>query len=218
MARHARHRRHDAAELKRASWCLRPPCRSARPATLSSSSRTAWQRFRTFRSSGRSAVRRHRVGSERRRNRRHRRPVAVVRRHARQPAPAESRRQLIHEYFRDLYPPPGADDADDGVADRFRRFAYRLLPVAALPAVDFPTIQITATLPGASPETMAASVASPIERQLSTISGISSMNVVVLAGHDADHDPVRSRPQYRRRRRSTCRPRLRPRSAGCRSK
>jgi HAE1 family hydrophobic/amphiphilic exporter-1 len=57
----------------------------------------------------------------------------------------------------------------------FGVFAYRLLPVAALPAVDFPTIQITATLPGASPETMAASVASPIERQLSTISGITSM-------------------------------------------
>jgi hydrophobic/amphiphilic exporter-1 (mainly G- bacteria), HAE1 family len=57
----------------------------------------------------------------------------------------------------------------------FGAFAYRLLPVAALPAVDFPTIQITATLPGASPETMAASVAAPIERQLSTISGISSM-------------------------------------------
>jgi HAE1 family hydrophobic/amphiphilic exporter-1 len=57
----------------------------------------------------------------------------------------------------------------------FGAFAYRLLPVAALPAVDFPTIQITATFPGASPETMAASVASPIERQLSTISGISSM-------------------------------------------
>ena len=58
----------------------------------------------------------------------------------------------------------------------FGAFAYRLLPVAALPAVDFPTIQITAQFPGASPETMAASVASPIERQLSTISGISSMN------------------------------------------
>jgi len=57
----------------------------------------------------------------------------------------------------------------------FGIFAYRLLPVAALPAVDFPTIQITAVFPGASPETMAASVASPIERQLSTISGISSM-------------------------------------------
>src|SRR6202140_3693610 len=58
----------------------------------------------------------------------------------------------------------------------FGAFSYRLLPVAALPAVDFPTIQITAQLPGASPETMAASVASPIERQLSTIAGISSMS------------------------------------------
>src|ERR1700742_1507633 len=57
----------------------------------------------------------------------------------------------------------------------FGVFAYRLLAVAALPAVDFPTIQITASLPGASPETMAASVAGPIERQLSTIAGISSM-------------------------------------------
>jgi HAE1 family hydrophobic/amphiphilic exporter-1 len=57
----------------------------------------------------------------------------------------------------------------------FGVFAYRLLPVSALPRVDFPTIEITATLPGASPETMAASVASPIERQLSTIAGISSM-------------------------------------------
>ncbi|HQS49070.1 MAG: hypothetical protein B7Y12_20675, partial [Rhizobiales bacterium 24-66-13] len=47
-------------------------------------------------------------------------------------------------------------------------FAYRLLPVAALPRVDFPTINITATLPGASPETMASAVATPIERQLST--------------------------------------------------
>ena len=58
----------------------------------------------------------------------------------------------------------------------FGAFAYRLLPVAALPAVDFPTIQISAQLPGASPETMASSVAAPIERQLSTIAGISSMN------------------------------------------
>src|SRR5437660_4487158 len=57
----------------------------------------------------------------------------------------------------------------------FGIFGYRLLSVAALPAVDFPTIQVTATLPGASPETMAASVAGPIERQMSTIAGISSM-------------------------------------------
>ena len=58
----------------------------------------------------------------------------------------------------------------------FGFFAYKLLSVSALPRVDFPTIEITATLPGASPETMAASIASPIERQLSTIAGISSMS------------------------------------------
>ncbi len=54
-------------------------------------------------------------------------------------------------------------------------FGYRTLPVAALPSVDFPTIQVTATLPGASPETMAASVATVLERQFSTISGITSI-------------------------------------------
>ncbi|MBI1204434.1 MAG: MMPL family transporter [Rhodopseudomonas sp.] len=64
-------------------------------------------------------------------------------------------------------------------------FGYRLLPVAALPAVDFPTIRIVATLPGASPETMAASVASPIERQLSTIAGISSMTSSSSSGNTA---------------------------------
>src|SRR3974390_1267003 len=64
----------------------------------------------------------------------------------------------------------------------FGAFAYRLLSVAALPAVDFPTIQITANLPGASPETMAASVAGPIERQLSTIAGITSMTSTSALG------------------------------------
>jgi hydrophobic/amphiphilic exporter-1 (mainly G- bacteria), HAE1 family len=54
-------------------------------------------------------------------------------------------------------------------------FGFRLLPVAALPAVDFPTIQITATLPGASPETMGSSVAGPIERALSAIPGVMSI-------------------------------------------
>jgi HAE1 family hydrophobic/amphiphilic exporter-1 len=55
-------------------------------------------------------------------------------------------------------------------------FGFRLLPVSALPKVDYPTIAITATLPGASADTMAASVAGPIERQLSTVPGISSMS------------------------------------------
>jgi len=64
----------------------------------------------------------------------------------------------------------------------FGIFAYRLLAVSALPAVDFPTISITATLPGASPETMAASVAAPIERQLSTIAGISALTSTSALG------------------------------------
>src|SRR6202040_3812043 len=58
----------------------------------------------------------------------------------------------------------------------FGVFGFPLLPGSPLPKVDFPTIAVTATLPGASADTMAASVAGPIERQLSTIAGISSMS------------------------------------------
>jgi HAE1 family hydrophobic/amphiphilic exporter-1 len=53
--------------------------------------------------------------------------------------------------------------------------AYRLLPVSDLPNVDFPTIQVTARLPGASPETMASAVATPLEKQFSTIASLDSM-------------------------------------------
>jgi hydrophobic/amphiphilic exporter-1 (mainly G- bacteria), HAE1 family len=54
--------------------------------------------------------------------------------------------------------------------------SYRLLPVSDLPNVDFPTIQVSANLPGASPETMASSVATPLEQQFSSIAGITSMS------------------------------------------
>ena len=60
----------------------------------------------------------------------------------------------------------------------FGAVAFRALPVAALPSVDYPTIQVNAALPGASPETMASSVATPLEREFSTIAGIQSMNSV----------------------------------------
>jgi hydrophobe/amphiphile efflux-1 (HAE1) family protein len=53
--------------------------------------------------------------------------------------------------------------------------SYRLLPVAALPTVDFPTITVTATLPGASPDTMASSVATPLEQQFAAIPGLAQM-------------------------------------------
>ena len=58
----------------------------------------------------------------------------------------------------------------------FGTIAFRALPVAALPSVDYPTIQVSAAVPGASPETMASSVATPLEREFSTIAGIQSMN------------------------------------------
>ena len=59
---------------------------------------------------------------------------------------------------------------------------YRLLPVSDLPNVDFPTIQVVATLPGANPDTMAASVATPLEKQFSTIAGLDSMSSVNALG------------------------------------
>ncbi len=57
----------------------------------------------------------------------------------------------------------------------FGLYAYRFLPVSDLPNVDFPTIQVTASLPGANPDTMASAVAIPLERQFSTIAGVDSM-------------------------------------------
>ncbi|HYL82443.1 MAG TPA: efflux RND transporter permease subunit, partial [Candidatus Acidoferrum sp.] len=57
----------------------------------------------------------------------------------------------------------------------FGFMAYRFLPVNDLPKVDFPTIQVAASLPGASPETMASAVATPLEKQFSTIDGVDNM-------------------------------------------
>src|SRR5713226_2336802 len=64
----------------------------------------------------------------------------------------------------------------------FGAIGYRALPVSDLPNVDFPTILVSATLPGASPESMAASVATPLEKQFSTIAGLDSMNSVNTLG------------------------------------
>src|SRR5712691_4474452 len=64
----------------------------------------------------------------------------------------------------------------------FGIMAYRLLPVSDLPNVDFPTIQVQAALPGASPETMASAVATPLEKQFSTIAGVDSMTSTSAQG------------------------------------
>ena len=64
----------------------------------------------------------------------------------------------------------------------FGLLGYRLLPVSDLPNVDFPTILVTANLPGSSPETMASAVATPLEKQFTTIAGIATMNSVSSLG------------------------------------
>ncbi|HXJ76311.1 MAG TPA: efflux RND transporter permease subunit, partial [Candidatus Dormibacteraeota bacterium] len=64
----------------------------------------------------------------------------------------------------------------------FGIIGYRYLPVSDLPSVDYPTISVAASLPGASPETMASAVATPLERQFTTIAGVDSMSSVSAQG------------------------------------
>src|SRR5438270_1994546 len=64
----------------------------------------------------------------------------------------------------------------------FGVMAYRTLPVSDLPNVDFPTILVSASLPGATPDTMASAVAMPLEKQFSTIAGIDSMTSTSTQG------------------------------------
>ncbi len=64
----------------------------------------------------------------------------------------------------------------------FGIIAYRSLPVSDLPSVDYPTINVSASLPGASPSTMASAVATPLEKQFSTIAGVDSMSSISALG------------------------------------
>src|ERR1700691_1417844 len=64
----------------------------------------------------------------------------------------------------------------------FGVLSYESLPVSALPTVEHPTIQVQAALPGANPDTMASSVATPLEKEFSTIAGIDSMSAASSLG------------------------------------
>jgi hydrophobic/amphiphilic exporter-1 (mainly G- bacteria), HAE1 family len=64
----------------------------------------------------------------------------------------------------------------------FGSMSYRLLPISDLPSVDYPTIQVTASRPGASPETMAAAVTRPLEKQFSSIAGLDTLNSTTTLG------------------------------------
>ena len=78
--------------------------------------------------------------------------------------------------------------------------AYRFLPVASMPTVDFPTISVTASRPGADPETMAQTVAAPLERRLGEIPGVIEMTSRSSLGNSPHHRAVRPQPRHRRRR------------------
>src|ERR1700752_608553 len=67
----------------------------------------------------------------------------------------------------------------------FGVLGYKALPVSDLPNVDFPTIQVSAGLPGANPETMASAVALPLEKQFATIAGVTSINSTNFPGNSS---------------------------------
>ena len=77
--------------------------------------------------------------------------------------------------------------------------AYRALPVSDLPHVDYPTLNVSAGLPGGDPGTMASAVASPLERQFTTIAGVDAMTSSQRHGQQQHHAAVRSRPRHRQR-------------------
>ena len=81
----------------------------------------------------------------------------------------------------------------------FGVLAYAALPVSDLPSIDFPTLSVGAGLPGGDPETLASSIASPLERQFTAIAGLDSMTSSSALGTHQRHAAVRSRSQHRRR-------------------
>jgi len=74
--------------------------------------------------------------------------------------------------------------------------SFSLLPVSPLPEVEFPTISVSASLPGASPETMAATVATPLERQFGRIAGVTEMTSTSGLGSTNVRPAVRSEPRH----------------------
>ena len=106
-----------------------------------------------------------------------------------------------HEHLRPLHQYPDRDLADHGrhPVRRPGRLS-RACRSRRCRRSTFPTIQVSAQLPGASPETMASSVAQPLERQFAQIPGVSQMTSTSGARRDHDRGAVRSRPQHRRRR------------------
>ena len=91
-------------------------------------------------------------------------------------------RRQRHESLRDFHPSAGHDHAPHAGHHRVRRAGLSAAAGCRSPSVDMPTIRVSAALPGASPETMASSVALPLEKQFTTISGLTSINSTSTQG------------------------------------
>ena len=92
--------------------------------------------------------------------------------------------------FRAIHPPSRRHGAADCGSALAGAVAYFQLPVAPLPQVDFPTISVGASLPGASPEIMASSVAAPLERQFGHIAGRERNDLVQHSRLDQHHAAI----------------------------
>ena len=191
----ARTRRHSALAVQRGpnglfTWVVKPD-------------NTVEPRADQDRHHDRRSHHRH-LGPQRRRARRDRRPIQAadkrIRRH-RRPARQRPSRATRHEHLRTVHPPADRDHAADGGAGvRRHRRRSRSCRSRRCRRSTFPTIQVTATWPGASAETMATSVAAPLERQFGQIAGITQMTSQSALGATHDRHSVRSQSQHRLRR------------------
>ncbi len=102
-------------------------------------------------------------------------PSKMWRSHNDERADVREGREELDEPVPDLHSPAGRDDDADGGHRAGGRGGLRLLPISALPEVDYPTIQVTTFYPGASPDVMASSVTAPLERQFGQVPGLQQM-------------------------------------------
>ena len=116
-----------------------------------------------------------------------------------------------------VHPPAGRHHAARDRAAAGRAVAYHFLPVASMPTVDFPTISVSASRPGADPETMAATVAAPLERRLGEIPGVTEMTSRSFARARPASPCSSTSTATSTAPRATCRRRSTPRSPTCRA-
>ena len=96
-------------------------------------------------------------------------------------------KRSFHEHTCNIHPPAHRHRASGSRSRAGGRHGYFLLPVSPLPNIDVPTISVTASMAGASPDVMAATVATPLERHLGVIASVNEMTSSSTVGSTRDH-------------------------------